>query len=588
MKRRILLNFMLCLILIGLLISMMGGATLAQSKSPSKIRVIVGFKDKPHLDVIWAQGGDIKYVYNIIPAIACSLPETAVEALRRKISVMYIEPDGVVQAVGQVLPWGVDRIDAEKVHSYNKGAGVKIAVVDSGMDYRHPDLDANYKGGYDFVNNDADPMDDNGHGTHVAGIIAAEDNALGVVGVAPEAWLYSLKVLDSTGYGFISDAIAAIDWAVSNGMHIVSMSLGSDTDSYSLRMACDSAYEAGLLLVAAAGNNATTISYPARYDSVIAVGATKSDNTRAEFSGTGQELELVAPGVYIYSTYLNGYYIMSGTSMACPHVTGTAALVFNTAVNPSYDLDGDGVWDASEVRRRLQDTAYDLGSLGRDPLYGYGLVNAFKAADDVPPSRITDLIASAEYPNIYLKWTAATDNVGVDHYNIYRSTTEAINKAEDLLATASKTATSYVDSTGIAGTTYYYAVCAVDAAGNEAELSNIVSIVAPSNLMHVGSIILSKQTLGRGYFTCTRAVAVVTILDGNGNPVKGARVYGRWSGLVGGGIFGITDANGRVTFKSRFIRNASGTFTFTVNNVTKNGWIYDSEANEETSDSITV
>ena len=136
----------------------------------------------------------------------------------------------------------------------NAGDGVKVAIIDTGIDYTHSDLNDSYKGGYDFVNNDDDPMDDAGHGTHCAGIVAAEDNGAGVVGVAPEAYLYGVKVLDSGGSGYWSDVIAGIDWSVQNDMQIISTSLGGGSFA-SLWAACDAAYNAGIVVVASAGNS---------------------------------------------------------------------------------------------------------------------------------------------------------------------------------------------------------------------------------------------------------------------------------------------------------------------------------------------
>lgn len=494
MKKRIVpVIFAVYLILTSLT---MMGSSVAQMQPTEKIPVIVGFRNRPEADLIRAYDGSIKHVYSIISAVACSLPKWAIDALMKIPKVMYVEPDGTVWALDEALPWGVDRIDAEIVHPYNKGTGVKIAVIDSGIDYNHRDLDDNYKGGYDFVNHDSDPMDDNGHGTHVAGIIAAEANGIGIVGVAPKASLYALKVLDRNGGGKISDVVEAIEWSVSNGMQIISMSLGTEDDSISLRTACDNAYTAGLILVAAAGNNGPgpdTILYPAKYDSVIAVGATENNDVRAEWSSTGPQLELAAPGVGIYSTYLYGTYaILSGTSMACPHVTGAAALVLKSNEKAWFSVgytNGDGVWTNMEVRTVLCQTADDLGTIGKDNLYGYGLVDADEAA--------------------------------------------------------------------------------------------------PSTPIHVESIEMAMRTLGRRFWSLTRAEAVVTILDAGGNPVEGATVYGHWSGITSGKVYGLTDVNGRVTLKSRFLFNASGTFTFTVDDVAKEGLTYDPSANKETSDSIT-
>lgn len=183
-----------------------------------RVPVFIGFRQTPgpsEQALVRAHGGAIKYSYTLVPAIAASIPEPAIEGLRRNPNVTYIEPVIEVYAVTQTVPWGVERIGATTVHDGgNKGEGVKVAIIDSGIDYTHPDLDGNYVTGYDFVNDDDYPMDDNGHGTHCAGIVAAEDNGSGVVGVAPQANLYALKVLDSSGSGYFSDVIAALNWCV--------------------------------------------------------------------------------------------------------------------------------------------------------------------------------------------------------------------------------------------------------------------------------------------------------------------------------------------------------------------------------------
>ena len=250
--------------------------------------------------------------------------------------------------------------------------------------------------GYNFLSQGTTPpIDDNGHGTHCAGIIAAELNTAAVVGVAPEAKIYALKVLNSAGSGYTSDIIAAIQWACDNGIQIISMSLGSSVSSTSLEAACNDAFvNHNVVVVAAAGNNGaartgTNILYPARYANVIAVGATDSNNIRAYFSNTGPELDLMAPGVSILSDYIDtnlndelnqDTLMMSGTSMATPHVAGTVALVLsstNEAVWQPYGFtNGDGSWTSAEVTKVLIGTADDLGATGKDNLYGYGIVDA--------------------------------------------------------------------------------------------------------------------------------------------------------------------------------------------------------------------
>ncbi len=464
-----------------------------------KVRVLISFIHRPGPSdeaLIRGVGGVVRYTYHLIPAIAATIPETAIGVLQGNRNVTHVAPDVRVHALDTELDnsWGVKRIGAGIVHdSGNKGAGVKVAIIDTGIDYTHPDLDANYKGGYDFVNNDPDPMDDNGHGTHVAGIVGAEDNDAGVVGVAPEVSLYALKVLDESGSGYYSDIIAALQWCVDNGIQVTNNSYGSSLDpGETVKAAFDNAYAAGILHVAAAGNSGNppgkgdNVSYPARWDSVIAVAATDKDDARARWSSTGPDLELSAPGVDIYSTYPGGgYATMSGTSMASPHVAGTAALVW--VAYPD--------WSNADVRAQLQNTADDLGAVGWDSKYGYGLVDADEAAGVTPPPPVT-------------------------------------------------------------GT------------------------------MHVSSIDMSLKTAG----PWVNAIATVTIVDADSNPVEGATVSGHWSGLTSDIDSGTTDTSGQVSFQSDRVRSPSSgsVFAFCVDDATKAGWVYDSSVNTETCDSIQV
>ena len=321
------------------------------------------------------------------PAIAANVPEAAVPGLLSHSSVTAVELDGTVLALDAELDaaWGVNRIGAGTVHvGGNTGLGVKVAIIDSGIDYTHADLDANYAGGWDFVNDDTDPMDDNRHGTHVAGTVAAEDNGAGVVGVAPQASLYGLKVLSAGGSGSWSDIIAALQWAVDNNLQVTNNSYGSGSDPGSIvEQAFINSAAAGLVHVAAAGNSGTcggngnTVGYPARYASVLAVAATNASDVRPCFSSTGPDVELAGPGVSINSTLPGGGYgHLSGTSMASPHVAGTAALII-----------AGGLTDVSSVRAKLTATAEDLGSAGRDSSYCFGLVDAAAAvAAPGPPA----------------------------------------------------------------------------------------------------------------------------------------------------------------------------------------------------------
>lgn len=284
----------------------------------------------------------------------------------------------------EFLPWGVDRIDAELV-GYD-GTGINVAILDTGIDKDHPDLAGNIveSGCRNFVQTgrklDTSKWDDdNGHGTHVAGTIGAIDNDIGVIGVAPNVNLFAYKVLDRSGSGSIYWIADAIRYAADHDIDIISMSLGAASDYQGvLESACSYAYGKGVLIVAAAGNEAGAVSYPAALSTVIAVSATGhyyddeglEVDYFASFSNYGSEVELSAPGVSVESTYKDGTYaIASGTSMATPHVAGVAALV----------LEKTETLTPAQVRSALCNSAEDLGDANWDQYFGYGLVDAQKA-----------------------------------------------------------------------------------------------------------------------------------------------------------------------------------------------------------------
>jgi len=195
-------------------------------------------------------------------------------------------------APAQQIPWGVNRIDAELAWPQNTGQGVKVAVLDTGIDLSHPDLLANIKGGYNAIKPNKSPADDNGHGTHVAGIIAAVNDNIGVVGVAPQAELYAVKVLSANGSGYLSDIIEGLEWCITNNMQVINMSLGTSSEVQSFHDAVIKVYNAGIVMVAAAGNSGpgdNTVEYPAKYEEVIAVSATSDNDAIASFSSRGPD-----------------------------------------------------------------------------------------------------------------------------------------------------------------------------------------------------------------------------------------------------------------------------------------------------------
>lgn len=262
------------------------------------------------------------------------------------------------------IQWGVKRVNASAAWGKTMGRGVKVGIIDTGMDYTHPDLKVNYSGGYNALDASKTPLDDNGHGTHVAGIIGAVNDGAGVVGVAPGASLYAVKVLNAQGSGSYSGIVDGIQWAVNNKMNVVNMSLGSPTGSAAIQKAVEAAYKAGVTLVMAAGNDSGPVNYPAKYPQSIAVAASDSSDKLATFSSRGPEIAVIAPGVAVYSTYMGGIYkTLSGTSMASPHVAGLAALAVAA-----------GAKTPVAVRKALLGAAVSIGLQPSEQ--GAGLVDA--------------------------------------------------------------------------------------------------------------------------------------------------------------------------------------------------------------------
>jgi subtilisin len=332
--------------------------------------------------------GDIEVAHAAVMRLPAGL---SMDAVRGMPGVVGIEEDVIVRVAAkptasrQTLPWGVDRVEADVAWATTTGDPIKVAVIDTGISTGHPDLKANLKGGYSAVAYTSSYNDDNGHGTHVAGTIAAVSNTQGVVGVAHQADLYAVKVLDGSGSGWVSDIAEGILWAVERDVDVINMSLGTPTYSQLLADVCEIAIAEGVTVVSAAGNmgvadpDGDSVTYPAKLPGVIGVSAVDSSGGIASFSSRGDEVDVAAPGVSIHSTYKGKTYAtLSGTSMASPHVAGIAALVLTMPVGAD-DADGDGVWDPAEVQSRIMRTAEDLGDIGWDADYGWGLARADRA-----------------------------------------------------------------------------------------------------------------------------------------------------------------------------------------------------------------
>lgn len=338
------------------------------------------------------------------PIVTLSVTEKELQSLKKSKDVASVEEDAPMHALapggphllvegqpsldGETVPSGINQIKAPRAWDVTKGKGIKVAILDTGIDDRHPDLLPNFRGGQSFVPHETSTMDHNGHGSHCAGTVAAALTGSGVVGVAPSAYLYAVKVLDARGSGRFSWLIAALDWCIDNEIHIASMSLGAGAAPSAVGAMCDLAFENGLLLLAAAGNTGGPVGFPAAYGSVVAVSAIDVANNIASFSCRGPEIELSAPGVDVLSTAPGGGYArLSGTSMACPHATGAAALAWSSHRFPSGDLAQNVT-----IRRLLAHTVDNLGLPGRDEHFGFGRINAEAAAFALdPPPPITGL-----------------------------------------------------------------------------------------------------------------------------------------------------------------------------------------------------
>lgn len=342
------------------------------------------------------------------------LSGSAIETLADDDSIRYVEPDRTMAAFGQSVPWGVGRVGTTKAHNQDiSGSGVDIAILDTGIDSTHPDLRENLGKGASFSNGlgllstkqkqanqssatarsrddqsqrnysrlsgllsgSTSPkwQDEIGHGTHCAGVASATDNSEGVIGVSPDSTLHAVRVLSSVGFGAISDIAAGIDYVVKQGWDVANLSLGSPRASKVVGDACSHAFEQGTLVVAAAGNSGpcdNCVKYPAAHPHVLSVGATNEEDELAALSTTGPELDILAPGTNIRSTYPSDeqpYEAFSGTSMAAPHIAGAGALLM-----------ADG-YDNAEAAKRLTETATDVGLSEKEG--GAGLVDIPVALD---------------------------------------------------------------------------------------------------------------------------------------------------------------------------------------------------------------
>ena len=372
--------------------------------------------------------------------------ESAVaQHLNRHAAVEYAEPDYIFHAFFTPndpyytpYQWNLPHINAPAAWDLTTGSSnVTVAIVDTGVDLSHPDLSSKIVAGYDFVNDDSSPQDDQGHGTHVAGIAAAAtNNSAGVAGISWGARIMPVKVLDEEGSGYVSDIADGMRWAADHGALIINLSLGGTSQSSTLQSAVDYAYGSGVLIVAAAGNEyeeGNPVGYPAAYPHVMAVAATDDQDGHASYSNTGFYVDIAAPGGdpagswdtnprhWIMSTYWRGggadYEQHSGTSMAAPHVAGLAALVWSRH---------DG-WTNDDVEWAMEYTAVDLGTAGRDDVFGYGRIDAYAAVALVEPPPPPTCLAESAHPyanNTNYTWTVTNPDTAATYSRVHFSRLE--------------------------------------------------------------------------------------------------------------------------------------------------------------------
>ncbi len=363
------------------LILLVSSVVVVSAQSKEKVRVIA-HTDKEVSDAL-AKGCEKVREARTLNALVCSADVASSLGLQEDIKVFAMDSNANKQIRADLVQ-----------NSGNNGAGRKIVVIDTGYNYNHQELSSSYLGGKDFVSNDNNPFDDNGHGSHVAGIITADGVDAKAKGVAPDTGIIAGKVLDSSGSGFFSDVVAAIYWAVDGNDGVagtaddfnadaISMSLGT-SQPYTYKGFCDSvlpdltasikyARDRNVMVVVAAGNSGGAgVSIPGCISYSTTIGAVDNKDKIATFSGKGGAVDLTAPGVSIYSSWLGtSYKTASGTSMATPMVSGTVALI--KFAHPEYTV--------SQIENALFKTAKDLGKSGWDSSYGWGRVDTYGAVN---------------------------------------------------------------------------------------------------------------------------------------------------------------------------------------------------------------
>ena len=546
-------------------------------------------------------------------------------AYSRNPNVLYAEPDYIAHALGdpndEYFPkqWGLDNdgqaykdsqsgmvdadVDAPEAWDITIGSSAFIiAILDTGIDQNHPDLDGKLAGNKNFT--DSSTVDDlYGHGTHVAGIAAAEtNNTEGVAGVGYNSSLLNVKVLNDQAVGYYSWIANGIVWAADNGAKVINMSLGGTRKSSTLEDAVNYAWSKGVVLAAAAGNSGNpSPTYPAKYENCIAVAATDSNDQKAGFSSYGSWVDVAAPGLDIFSTFPNHDYAIgksldydfgSGTSMSTPFVSGLAALVWATEYGNSN----------SAVRDRIEATCDAIPGTGE--YWIHGRINACKAVggtacDEMPA--VTDIaITAISAPSSVVQGDTVSVDVTVENVGnqdvttninvIFTDDTDSVTigtqTISSLAAGASTTLTFSWDTSSVSlgDHTLTASHDFTDDDDTNDSKSVTVTISETADTMHVPAIDMWYVKRGPNYFVYTS----VTIVDESNNPVSEATVYLTTTLPDGSTVSdsGITGSDGTVTFSVKSRQN--GTYASEVTSVTHASLTYDPVANFETSESLSV
>ena len=476
---------------------LVNAASFAQMKEPAgdtvrlMVKVDPAQRDPEQISILSQAAPDIqldKVGWEIIE-VSAAHAQAVIAELQETQGVVEITPDYPLElawnpndpSYGNGTQWSLDKIGAEIAWEFSSGEAITVAVIDSGIDHDHPDLAGRIVPGYNFVDKNSDTTDECGHGTHVAGIVAAEtNNAIGVAGIAHQGVIMPIKVIGETCRGSYSRLMQGIIYAVDNGVRVISITSGGGYEHTGLHDALIYARSKGVLVVVAAGNHGDTDPfYPGSFEEAFTVSGTDPDDNKYDKSSFGEQIDISAPAVNILNTYWNKdegstYAYMNGTSMAAPHVAAVAALIL--AIDPKLPL--------TDLENALITSATDLGDEGWDEIFGAGRVTAWRAVAAVSPAagnvrlghyrvpnmdafRVSDLEVTAGSDSIELTWSL--ESFASDHsVVVYRSPVPVFEAATDIAEMAASATGAYSDSDVEADQEYTYWLVQVD---NDVEIA---------------------------------------------------------------------------------------------------------------------